>query len=192
MNKCTFKTTGILIGAVILTIMSQVAHAQKWPQSEQAYQQQSQSPQWIERTPQHAPTGQGHQGVPQYAPGQSYQRAPAYGQRYAPPTYYAPNPAPYYIPQMNMVQPPVFNQGPFNSQNYAPNYQRGNSWGNSSPWGGNNSPWNSGYPSMPNMNNMNMPNMDMPTMDFDVPNMNNMPFMGNGGNNYYPNMPFMN
>ncbi len=187
MNKTRMNTTKLLVGLALAGSLSQ-ASAQNWPQNEQAYQATAQNPQWIERAPQQTPRG-------------NYSQAPYYGNQgyqngYGTPTYYMPNPMPYYMPQMNMVQPPVMRQAPFNS------YNNGNYTGPMNNFtrpinnffNGQNGYYPQSYPgyqnnSWPNMNNMNMPSM--PNMDFDMPNMNNMPFMGNGNNSPWSNMPFM-
>lgn len=78
------------------------------------------------------------------------------------PNFNMPNPYPYYIPQVNVRQPGFMQQNGYNN-GYFP--------------GGNNGWGNNGFPNQ----NFNMPNF----------NNNNMPFMGNNGNNPWSNMPDM-
>jgi len=209
MSKNLNKTTKLMMGLTLMGCLT-AASAQNWPQSEQAYHSTAQSPQWIERAPAPAPMmPRGYAQGMQQAPYQGYSNGygNGYGYGYAP-NYNFPNPMPYYMPQMNMTQPPVMRQAPFNAYNngnYAGpmnNFTRPmnqffngqNGFYPQNNWGNNGWPTMDNW-SMPNMNNMNMPSMpdfDMPTMNFDMPNMNNMPFMGNGSNAPWNNMPFGN
>lgn len=160
MNKIKL---GLLL--VVLVADYQVAHAQQWPQDERAYSQTNQSSNWGNNRPVTMPSREISRqpaygnGQGQYVPNQMIPRPYPSQQRFMAPSQYYGSNRGYY---------PRANNG-WQRNNYANSYPRNypsNGWGNN------------GFPNLPNSN-------------FDMPNFNgnDMPFMGNNGNNPWSDMP---